>query len=358
MSQNLKKNNGFTLIELLIVIAIIGVLSAMTLGVLADSADNAKKSRTKVQIRRINNLIMDLWESFETRPIPVRIPNFARGPKDAARIRLAALRELMRLELPDRYTDITSGPIMIDVDLSTGGIYTVDLQSNSLNAYYQSQLSGVQTVQFQGAECLYLILSGIQDEFGTGLDSFNDSEIGDVDGDGMMEILDGWGTPIEFLRWAPGMSELAADFEAEWTPPPTVPTTGLISPVQSGDGSTDPDPFDPLRADLRVDPGNSVIKPEDDTFRLVPLIYSAGSDRSYDIWRRDEFDSAFHDFGSGATQVVDYTITTVNPLLNDPYFGVGLDNDTTPSVGFRVDWDGDGYDGFIDNVDNHFGFEQ
>lgn len=43
MSQNLKKNDGFTLIELLIVIAIIGVLSAMTLGVIAASADDAKK---------------------------------------------------------------------------------------------------------------------------------------------------------------------------------------------------------------------------------------------------------------------------------------------------------------------------
>ncbi len=351
MSYKSTKNDGFTLIELLIVIAIIGVLSAMTLGVIAASADDAKKSRTKVQIRRINNLIMDLWESFETRPIPVRIPNFARGPKDAARIRLAALRELMRLELPDRYTDITSGPIMVDVDLSGGGTFTLNLQSNSLNAYYQSQLSGSQTPQFQGAECLYLILSGIQDEFGTGLDSFNDSEIGDVDDDGMLEILDGWGTPIEFLRWAPGMSELASDFGFS-------STTRLISPIQSGNASTDPDPFDPLRADLRVDPNNSVINPDDDTFRLVPLIYSAGSDRSYDIWRRDEFDFDFHDFGSGATQLVDYTVTTVNSLLNDPYFGVGLDSDTTPSVGVRIDVDGDGYDGFIDNVDNHFGFEQ
>lgn len=358
MSQLLKKNNGFTLIELLIVISIIGVLSAMTLAVIAESADDAKKSRTEVQIRRINNLVMTVWESFETRSIPVRIPNNARGPKDAARIRLAALRELMRLELPDRYTDITSGPIFIEVELSNGSFFNLNLQSNSLNSYYRSQLSANPTPQFQGAECLYLILSGIQDEFGTGLDSFNDSEVGDVDGDGMMEILDGWGTPIEFLRWAPGMSELASDFASEWTSPPTIPTTSQISPIQSGDASTDPDPFDPLRADIRVDPNSADIKAEDDTFRLVPLIYSAGSDRVYDIWRRDEVDHDFHDFGSGLSQLVNYTVTTINPFLNDPYFGVGLDDDTTPSVGFRIDWDGDGYDGFIDNVDNHFGYER
>lgn len=352
MSQLLKKNNGFTLIELLIVISIIGVLSAMTLAVIADSADDAKKSRTEVQIRRINNLVLDIWESFETRSIPVRIPNNARGPKDAARIRLTALRELMRLELPDRYTDITSGPIVVDVPLSNGGNFQVNLQFNSLNAYYRSQLSANPTPQFQGAECLYLILSGIQDEFGTGLDSFNDTEIGDVDGDGMMEILDGWGTPIEFLRWAPGMSELASDFGFP-------ASTRLISPIQSGDASTDPDPFDPLRADSRVDPRNIEIRPEDDTFRLVPLIYSAGSDRIYDIWRRDEFDFDFHDFGGGTdVQIVDYTVTTINTLLNDPYFGVGLDSDTTPSVGVRIDVNQDGLAGFIDNVDNHFGYEQ
>ena len=33
----------------------------------------------------------------------------------------------------------------------------------------------------------------------------------DTDGDGMKEILDAWGNPIEFLRWAPGLRSLIQD---------------------------------------------------------------------------------------------------------------------------------------------------
>ncbi len=33
---------------------------------------------------------------------------------------------------------------------------------------------------------------------------FKESEIGDTDGDGAPEFLDGWKHPISFLRWAPG----------------------------------------------------------------------------------------------------------------------------------------------------------
>ena len=49
-----------------------------------------------------------------------------------------------------------------------------------------------------------MILAGIREADATGLEAFEDSEIGDTDDDGMPEILDPWGRPIYFLRWAPG----------------------------------------------------------------------------------------------------------------------------------------------------------
>ncbi len=33
---------------------------------------------------------------------------------------------------------------------------------------------------------------------------FGENSIGDTDGDGAPEFVDGWGHPINFLRWAPG----------------------------------------------------------------------------------------------------------------------------------------------------------
>ena len=63
---------------------------------------------------------------------------------------------------------------------------------------------------FQGAECLYMIITlAFTDELG-GRDLFNDSDVGDIDGDGFPEFHDAWGMPIRFLRWPIGftLSEL------------------------------------------------------------------------------------------------------------------------------------------------------
>jgi hypothetical protein len=57
----------------------------------------------------------------------------------------------------------------------------------------------------QGAEMLYMIvmaaLAGDEDS----RDVFKPDNIRDTDNDGMPEFIDGWGRPIKFLRWAPGM---------------------------------------------------------------------------------------------------------------------------------------------------------
>ena len=61
------------------------------------------------------------------------------------------------------------------------------------------------------------------------LDFFMPDEIGDMDEDGMKEILDGWGTPIEFLRWAPGYSQRPGP-DGVW---------GIAGVDDDGNGTTD-----------------------------------------------------------------------------------------------------------------------
>lgn len=51
-----------------------------------------------------------------------------------------------------------------------------------------------------------IVSLGFVDELG-GRDLFNESNVGDTDGDGLSEFLDAWGTPIGFLRWSPGFTE-------------------------------------------------------------------------------------------------------------------------------------------------------
>jgi hypothetical protein len=49
-----------------------------------------------------------------------------------------------------------------------------------------------------------MIIASIRDLGTNGLDFLREDEIGDLDGDGMPEILDAWGRPIAFLRWPAG----------------------------------------------------------------------------------------------------------------------------------------------------------
>jgi hypothetical protein len=92
------------------------------------------------------------------------------------------------------------------------------------------------------AELLYLIVmrSGLADA--DLVATFNPDEIGDTDNDGLLEFIDAWRMPIRFCRWP----------------------VGLDSPLQ------------PTAAE------------QDEFFgttghRLVPLIYSAGTNREYDL---------------------------------------------------------------------------
>ncbi len=228
---------AFTLIELLIVVLVISILAATVMFAMMAAQEQGRRARTRAQITKISECLARQWDSYRTRRVPVFIP-LKTGPKAAAKIRLDALRELMRMEMPDRKSDL-SGPAVL-------------ASEPALLKMYKSSASSKWNTDYQGAECLYLILKHLKDENGTALDFFSDAEIGDVDGDKMPEILDGWGTPIRFLRWAPGFNSFIQGKN---------PVNAVNPPS---------DPFDPMG----VYPGG---------FALFPLVISAGPDKVFDI---------------------------------------------------------------------------
>ncbi len=213
---------GFTLIELLVVIMLIGIMASFVLVALAGVTTQAKEDRTRAQIMKIHELLMEQWEEYQYRRVPPTqaMRNHMQGGAklnsvQLAQQRLLALRELMRMEMPTYISDIANPSKFI-----AGSAGNAPYQPSRWRAYNQralrinadwlqpdsigDDLERKAVADFQQAECLYLILSQIRDADSSALEFFTEKEIGDVDGDGMKEILDGWGNPIRWMLWAPG----------------------------------------------------------------------------------------------------------------------------------------------------------
>ncbi|MDP7019038.1 MAG: hypothetical protein QGG36_24795 [Pirellulaceae bacterium] len=269
------------------VISIITILASSLLFAMMEAQQQAKANRTRAQIAKIHTILIGKWERYRSRPLPLRLPNMA--PNQLAATRLLALRETMRMELPDRITDVVDPPTL------------PLLSSPSTRNAYLRRSTTTWTPQFQSSECLYLILATTRDGETSALDYFRENEVGDLDNDGMREILDGWGNPILFLRWAPGFSSHPGPDggwgnvnvdddgdgidddagEAGWPSSDDI----TISQIQSRNSEKSGDPMDPRRVDPRWRDANTSFDP----FALYPLVFSAGEDKEYGIYVEDGY---------------------------------------------------------------------
>ncbi|MFV2068845.1 MAG: type II secretion system protein [Pirellulales bacterium] len=246
---------ALTLVELLVTMAIVSILAATVVFAMASATESAKKAKTRTMITKLHALLMERWESYETRRVPINTtgldPKTSSGSGYNRQQRqgrqLDALRELMMIELPDRWLEVTRAPSWIN---RTG------LSQGYRSRYRSFFPRGDHNSTYQGAECLYLIITMATGD-GDALEQFSDNDVGDVDQDKAPEFHDGWGHPINFLGWPVGF---ASEVQA-------------VKRDASGNliiDSNDHDPFDPFHLD-----------PE--AYRIVPLIYSAGPDQEYGI---------------------------------------------------------------------------
>ena len=107
---------AFTLVELLIAILIIGILASALLGVAAVASENAREAKTRNIIARIHTLLMEQYDTYKSRRIDTSFinanPSTAPGsPQQKADNRLLALRQLMKMEIPDRWSDILNDTV-------------------------------------------------------------------------------------------------------------------------------------------------------------------------------------------------------------------------------------------------------
>ena len=293
--------SAFTLVEIMVTIIVLSILSSLVLFAMTGVLEMAKETQTKSRIAKLDREISRLSNGYLSRRVPIRTrPDLSR--RQAAQVRLVALRDLMRLELPDRVTDVSVPPA---VDFN--GDYVIDNADRpaASKAYMDIALAhgwdGVNDDDFpvgvkpdedgknekesQGAECLYMIVQFNVGAGTRGRSFFSESEVGDLDKDGMPEFLDAWGQPIRFLRWAPGLN----------------------SPLQDRNQH---DPFDPHGVDDMWRSFSS----SNQRFPLYPLVVSSGSNR--------QFGMAFDLGGVGMVYRQDIDMPNTHPHLKyyiDPY---------------------------------------
>lgn len=288
---------GMTLVELLVAILIIAILGALVIGVAAVAGETARESRTRNMVDRLHTLVMEHMDTYKNRRIKLS-PTVEqtisqnnslidRQKREAiAEARLYAVREMMLSEMPDRWSDVLLSPVPSSPSVNDGLAPLYLPQRTSLsNVYlrrYQQLVGRENTItgnrntradilSNQGAECLYLLVT-LATADGEARTLFHESNIGDTDGDGAPEFLDGWGHPIEFLRWAPGFdSEIQSNANELDNP-----LSGTSQEAWFKAASGDHDPYDMFRT-------HSV------AFRMVPLIYSGGRDEEFGYFPTDEY---------------------------------------------------------------------
>lgn len=322
---------AFTLVEVLAVLVLLSLMAAMVITATDGVTESARETRTKKIIAAIDSVLQEKYQSYRYRPMAVEIPDTynpasmdssATNPEigfdvlasEAARVRMMMIRDLQRMELPDRLSDIGSAPMLIraaaspilrngttDAILSTRAdksqrrMFPVSWYNSNATyassndnvpgkmAAYRERIQAIEslsgntfnftspsTAQLanQGAECLYLIMATSYVSGAPAVNVIPAANIGDTDNDGLLEILDGWGRPLGFIRWPVGYFDFEASLDRSVPDDFDLFRTDYAYVVDTSI-STDAIPTDVLAA--TADPN---LKP----WSIRPLIFSFGPD--------------------------------------------------------------------------------
>ena len=219
-----RKRFGFTLIELLIVIMIIGILTSAFVVSVNSLFRSARITRTTATLQKIDGILADRLKGLERAFAGATFRQFAKrqylirqyrgftvdykGTTLVTLNRVPGLSEKasevlsrkdwQRYYFPQSFADyIIAAQLMgLDEDKNDDGL------PDRLASRYTGAIPPIPDAT-ESAEMLYFSLSELE-VFGVppiGDDAFNTQELQDTDGDGLLEIVDGWDNPVRFYRW-------------------------------------------------------------------------------------------------------------------------------------------------------------
>ena len=328
LNKSKRGTRAFTLIELLVVISIIAFMSGMFLVAYQGAAQESQVLKTRSTIQKISEVLDSRMDEYNNYPIAIRTPLGGSIPSGAIaltttgttiavlreRARLLALRDLIRMEMPDHPDDIKFTnywrdgrtvanfqkflegevpfttfpglakivPTGMSIDASTMPSFFVKNTLTARTKALMTRLSegawtprssqGQWDQENANAELLYLIVEGSDLNGSSAIELFGKPEIGDTDKDGLNEFIDAFGQPIRWIRWPAGFAG-SSRYYPDMLDPTLVSSTGVLS-VSS-------EPIDRLGSDpgwgTAFQPGTG----------LSPLVISAGLDGKFGIRFRE-----------------------------------------------------------------------
>lgn len=261
--SRVSRRRAFTLVEILVVITIIAVLTAIVTVASVGFIGTAREAATATTIRKVDEAILERVSAvnrWHQRPISrlqhdwqfrgwdfewanAGLDVFASvGDKQAAQLvlsRKGMLRELLPVFQPARPAlgDASQDALVGRGELVTAYWFWARFDTSSNGALSATERAamydwvtdsdttkpGKQGIDRPGETFYYALLNA--PVFGgsrVAEDDFRPSELIDPDGDGFMELADGWGRELRFYRWP---TRLVNNYAAPASFDPTDPTT-------------------------------------------------------------------------------------------------------------------------------------
>ena len=190
-----RRRRGFTLIELLVVLVIITILAALSIQVIGAVMVNARTAATSATLTKINGRIKDRIQTlaeldYEQYELLAENDGFQRSNEKKVVARKIAMLEAF----PQTWAEFeTLFPELKTEVISKYGTNTYTPATESAEVLYYILTEG--PIPGRGKR---KVISGVGQ---VQADEFNSSDTSDLDGDGLLEFVDGWGNPLRFYRW-------------------------------------------------------------------------------------------------------------------------------------------------------------
>ena len=231
-------SRGFTLLELLIAVGIIGILMSALGVTISNMLESAKSARTLSTLQKVEGLINERRKGLErsfTRPsfqvsVKRRVDSMVAG--DPTRnipglpgisekaVETVLKKDWARFYFPQTFSEFMIAAQFLNQNIDTDSTGIPDILQSKEDINGNGLLDAGEDVNGNGlldgglnilkhdpttesAEMLFVALTRLE-SFGVqtaGEDSFTTDEVRDTDGDGLPELIDGWGNPLRFYRW-------------------------------------------------------------------------------------------------------------------------------------------------------------